>query len=229
MEQAFVIAYVVPSAEALDTADALKAGDHVVEVGDDFSGRLGFEFFAVPKSAPNLPGEVWRFIVEGKYGLVCTMFPGDQIPLRSGVPGDSFTLVRTSSPLQHQAIPEEVAYLRFQQLMHANQVKSALDKAGISTDEHARIVEATVRGGRGIQGPTPQGIWEIVCSVPMRICPVLEVKFEDDRYKAELVDVTSIDRRLETVRVRFKVLDQTTGNWIKKPVRILSAALHAEL
>ena len=224
-----VAAYVVPSVVSLDAAGDLRSGDHIVEVGDDISGRICFEFLAIPSFAPVQPGEVWRFIVESAYGMACVMFPGDQIPLQVGIPEEAFTLVRPGSLLPQQALPEEVAYLRFQQLMHANQVQTALVDAGVPSTEHAKIVDEVVKRGRGIQGPNQNGIWEIVCHVPMRIRPELEVKFEDERYTAELIDMTSIDKRLETVRVRFKVRDQRSGSLVKVPVNILNLFLHAEL
>jgi len=51
----------------------------------------------------------------------------------------------------------------------------------------------------------------------------------DQRYSAEVVDITSTDRRLEKVRVRFKVNDQIEMKWVKHPVDIVRVCLDARL
>lgn len=63
----------------------------------------------------------------------------------------------------------------------------------------------------------------------MRIRPELVVEFSDARYRAEMIDMTSLDKRLEKVRVRFRVYDQQATRWVKQPVEILRAFLDAEL
>jgi hypothetical protein len=224
-----LVAYVIPAVTALDLAGNAKAGDHIVELERIFEGALGFQFSAIPFNLLPLEGEVWRFIVEGRYGLVCTLFPGSILPVRPGIPSEAFTLIRPSSLLQVQSIPEDQAFIRFQELMHSNQVRQALISSTVPEHSHDQIIEEAVRRGRGIQGPNNEGVWEIVCSVPMRIRPKLVVQFLDARYRAELLDMTSLDRRLEKVRVRFRVYDQQGKKWIKHFVEITSAFLDAEL
>ena len=224
-----VVGYVIPSFSALDLAEKIRAGDHIVELEGVFEGALGFEFSAIPFNLPLLEGEIWRFIVEGRYGLACTLFPGSLFSVRHGVPPEAFSLIRPSSLLPEQSIPEDQAFIRFQELMHANQARQALISSTVPEPEHDRIIEEIVRAGRGIQGPNKEGVWEVVCTVPMRIRPELVVHFSDNRYRAELIDMTSLDRRLEKVRVRFKVYDQQAQKWIKRPVEITQAFLDAEL
>ena len=219
----------IPAVASLDLAENTRAGDHIVELEGIFEAGLGFEFTAIPFNLPPLAGEVWRFIVEGRYGLVCTLFPGSIIPVRHGVPPEAFTLIRPSSLLQAQSIPEDQAFIRFQELMHSNQVRQSLISSTVPEPEHDQIIEEAVRRGRGIQGPNNEGVWELVCSVPMRIRPELVVQFSNARYRAELLDMTSLDRRLEKVRVRFKVYDQQGQKWIKHSVEITNAFLDARL
>lgn len=228
-EEVPLLAYVIPAVGALDPAENIQAGDHIVELGDGLEGALALEFFVIPSNVPAATGEIWRFLVENQYGLTCRLLPGKSVPVRNGVPTEAFQLIRLSSLLQEQAISEEQAFIRFQQLMHANQVRQALVSSTIPEDVHDQVIEETVRAGRGIQGPNNQGVWEIVCNVPMRIRPELEVRFVDTRYRAEMIDITPSDRRLEKVRVRFKVFDEQAKKWIKHPVAITNAFLSAEL
>lgn len=224
-----VVGYIIPDFAALDLAENIRSGDHIVELEGVFEGALGFEFSAIPFNLPPLTGEIWRFIVEERYGLACTLFSCSLFPVQHGVPPEAFTLIRPSSLLPEQSIPEDQAFIRFQELMHANQVRQALILSAVPEPAHDRIIEKTVRAGRGIQGPNKEGIWEIVCSVHMRIRPELVVHFSDTRYRAELISMTSIDSRLEKVRVRFKVYDQQDQKWIKHSVRITQAFLDAAL
>lgn len=199
IEAAPIVAYVIPAITALDKVEATRSGDHIVEIEESFEGKLGFQFTAIPFNIKQMDGEVWRFIVEGRYGLICSLFPGSIIPVKQGVPPEAFTLIRTSSFLKEQLISEEVAFICFQELMHSNQIKQALVSSSVPEHLHYQIIEETVRKGRGIQGPNKEGVWEVVCSVPMRIRPELVVEFLDARYRAELLDMTSLDRRLERV------------------------------
>lgn len=224
-----IVAYVIPAAAALDLVENIRPDDHVVELDGATAGSFGFEFSAIPASLSSLPGEIWRYIIEGHYGLACVLVSGDLYPARLGVPPEAFSVIRPPSMLPQQSIPEEQAFIRFQELMHANQVRQALAMSVIPEQVHDQIVAETVREGRGIQGPNNEGIWEIVCNVPMRIRPELVVEFSDPRYRAEMIDMTSLDKRLEKVRVRFRVYDQQATRWVKQAVEIRRAFLDAEL
>ena len=223
------VAYVIPAVTLLDLAGDMRSGDHFIELDDGSVGALGFEFFVLPFSVSPLLGEIWRFIVEGRYGLACVLVSGALFPIRPGVPTESFSVIRPSSLLPTQSIPEEQAFIRFQELMHENQVRQPLMSSEIPEHTHNQIVEEIVMVGRGIQGPNNEGVWEVVCNVPIRICPALTVQFLDPRYRAEMIDVTSTDKRQEKVRIRFKVFDQQAKTWVKHPVEILKAFLDAEL
>lgn len=224
-----IAGYVIPSVEALDIESNLRAGDHLIELPNEPLGSICFLFYAIPSLAPQLAGEVWRFMVEERYGLACALLPGSMFPVQEGVPKDTFSVFRWSSPLQQQSIQEDISFIRFQKLMHANQVRHAINSSAIPAHEHGKIIDDIVRQGRGVQGPTREGVWEIVCNVPMRIRPTLEVQFSDPRYRAEMLNITSTDRRLEKVRVRFRVYDNIDRKWVKHPVGIVKVFLHAEL
>jgi hypothetical protein len=224
-----IVAYVIPAAAALDLVENIRHDDHVVELDGATAGSFGFEFSAIPASLPSLPGEIWRYVIEGHYGLACVLVSGDLYPARPGVPPEAFSVIRPPSMLPQQSIPEEQAFIRFQELMHANQVRQALASSAIPEQVHDQIVSEAVTVGRGIQGPNNEGTWEIVCNVPMRIRPELVVEFSDPRYRAEMIDMTSLDKRLEKVRVRFRVYDQQATRWVKQAVEIRRAFLEAEL
>ncbi len=224
-----IVAYVIPAAAELDLVENIRPDDHVVELDGASAGSFGFEFSAIPVSLPSLPGEIWRFIIEGHYGLACVLVSGDLYPARKGVPPEAFSVIRPSSMLTQQSIPEDQTFIRFQQLMHANQVRQALASSVIPQQQHDQITLDVVGQGRGIQGPNNEGVWEIVCNVPMRVRPELVVEFPDPRYRAEVIDMTSLDKRLQKVRVRFKIYDQQATRWVKQPVEISRAFLDAEL
>ena len=113
--------------------------------------------------------------------------------------------------------------------MHANQVKQALALSESPDQLQDQAGADLVIAGRSIQGPNTQGVWELVCNVPMRIQPNLVVQFAYCRYSAEMFDMTPLVKRLETVRVRFKVYDQQSTRRVKHAVEILSVFLDAEL
>jgi hypothetical protein len=224
-----IVIYVVPSIDALDIAGDSRAEDFVVDVISEWENSLTIAFSAIPSNLPPLLGEVHRLIVEGCYGLACAMFPGNALVIPDGVPAETFTTGRPMSPLTHQSMSEEQAFLRFQKLMQENQIRAATRAAEIPEDMHDQIVNEIVSAGRGIQGPNVEGVWEIVFQVPMRIRPLLVVRFSDPRYRAELIDMQPVDVRLERVRIRFRVFDEKERKWIKHPVEILDASLDAEL
>lgn len=118
-----IVAYVIPAVAALDLVENIRLDDHVVELDCTSAGSFGFEFSVIPVSLPSSPGEIWRFIIEGHYGLACVLVPGDLYPARPGVPSEAFSVIRPTSMLPQQSIPEEQAFIRFQELMHANQVR----------------------------------------------------------------------------------------------------------
>jgi hypothetical protein len=229
IEPVALCAYIVPCVDGLDSIEAIRENDHIIELNDSVEGRLCFEFIVVPSSSSLIGEEVWRFIIEGRYGLACRLFSGAEIKLPEGIPPAVFTLIRTSSMLPAQQIEEEVAFIRFQQLMHENQVRQALLSSELPEEAHEKVIRDVVREGRGIQGPNAEGIWEVVCSAPMRIRPGLIVEFADKRYQAEMIDMKPTDKRLEKVRVRFRVYDQQNNKWIKHAVEITKAFLDARL
>ena len=224
-----VVSYLIPSITKLDIRDSTRLDDHVIELAEISTESCIIEFYAVPSNLLQLHGEVWRCIIEGSYGLACALISSNSYPLLSGVPANAFTLIRPTTLLPQQAIPEDQAFIRFQKLMYENQVKKELASSTIPVNEHDKLAEEIIRRGRGVIGPNNQGIWEVVCSVPMRIKPRLDVQFSDSRYRAEIKDMERIDCRLEKVRVRFKVYDLQTSGFVKHPVEIVSAFLDAEL
>jgi len=224
-----IAVYLVPEIAALDSVDDTQSDDHVINLDARLIGSFGFKFYAIPFNMTPLANEIWRFIVEGHYGLACVLLPSPLTLPWPRVPLKSFSIVRPTSLLPQQATPEDQAFIRFQALMHMNQVRKMLASSEIKDQELEEIADAIVRNGRGIQGPNNIGIWEVVCNVPMRTRPELIVNFSDTRYHAQMIDMTPLDKRLDKVRVRFKVYDQQATRWVKHPVEILRVFLNAEL
>ena len=216
-----------PSISAFDL-ETVRAGDHVILAPDDFSGSVGVEFLAVPANIPAIDAECWRFIVEGHYGLVCRVFNGESLPALPGVPAEAFSTFRPQYGFAQQAIPEDVAFIRFQELIYANRVRKGLAESDVPTELHAEIFRREMERGLRIEGPNSEGVWEAVCRVPMRIRPSLIVHFKDkERYRAEMCEQSDI--RLDKVRVRFKIFDLRGQRWVKDPVAIEQVMLDAEL
>lgn len=228
-ERVPIVVYVVPGAQFLDEVKTPRATDQVSELASEIVGHLAFEFSVVPAKLPGLPGEISRSIIEGHYGVVCVLVLGDAGTLKRGVPCEAFTTLHPTLGLPSQAIAEDVAFLRFKRLMHANAVREAVQNSPRASEVKEEVIESIIAEGPGLLAPNGEGVWTVICSVPMRIKPELIVKFVDPRYKAELVDFAPADRRLEKVRVRFKVFDQRSNSYVKMPVEILSISLDARL
>lgn len=223
-----VVSYLIPLITALDIVESTSNDDCVFELAESSTDSFIIEFYAIPSNLPTIHGEIGRCIIEGSYGLAFVLVSSNSFPLRPDVPPNAFTLIRPSTLLPQQAISEDQAFIRFQKLMYENQVRKELASSTIPVNEHDKLTEEIVRRGRGVIGPNNQGIWEIVCSVPMRIKPKLNVQFSDSRYRAEIKDMKPFDKRLEKVRVRFEVYD-THNNLIKHFVEITSASLDSRL
>jgi len=224
-----IIIYVIPTLASLDLAGDVRTTDQVVEIVDGVEEALALEFSVIPFDFPQLPREIMRIIIESRYALTCVAFPSASLQIQSGVPAEAFFWLRPTSFLSEQALPEDQCFIRFQQLMHANQIRSALTSSSVPEGIHDQIIGETVRDGRGIQGPNGEGVWEIVTRTPMRIRPSLIVQFSNPRYRAEVIDMKPTDTRLDKVRVRFKVFDEEERRWIKHSVAILDAFLDAEM
>ena len=105
-------AYMIPGVDRFDSIEfeAITSSDHVIEFDDGFEERLGFEFFIVPSNSSSIDGEVWRLIVEGRYGLACRLCSGKGIETPEGIPTEAFIFIRPSSLLQDQQIAEDVVF-----------------------------------------------------------------------------------------------------------------------
>ena len=222
-----VVSYLIPLITALDIAESTRKDDYFFELAESSTDYLIIEFYAIPSDLPPIHGEVGRYIIEGSYGLA--FVSSNSFPLRPDVPPNAFTLLRPSTWLPQQAIAEDEAFSRFQKLRYENHIRRELTSSTIPVSEHEKIIEETVRHGQGIRGPNKEGVWEIVCSAPMNSRPKLVVQFSDSRYRSEIKDMDSIDRRLDKVRVRFRVYDTLESKWVKHFVEITNASLDARL
>lgn len=72
-----------------------------------------------------------------------------------------------------------------------------------------------------IYPPDGEGVWKIICAVPMRIPPNLSIRFQDNSYSFDVVSKT-------VSVVKFKVKDKH-NHTVKKEVAISEIILDAEL
>jgi hypothetical protein len=226
----WVVTYVIPSADRLDAVKAERADDSIADIPDNIDGPIAFEFGVLPAV---LPAQSWetgsRFGVEGLYALAWGGQAGTAGFARDEIPSGAFTTVQPIRGLAEQAVPEEVVFLRFKRAMYANDVAVAVANAPNRDEITAADVEASIQAGPGLFPPNKEGVWTLITSVPMRIAPLLNVAFEDYRYRAEVVDLRVGDTRLSTVRVRFKVFDTKANAYVKHRVAIRHWELDARL
>lgn len=224
-----IVLYSVPCINSLDELAMQRKDDHITELSEEHDGKFNFTFDILPAVLPRQSGECGRFGVEGLYALSWSIYTGDAGVTPDGVPDEVFTLLRPTVGLPEQAVPEEVAYLRFRRAMYANEVNSAAEEALNRAEITAEHIEAMIQAGPGLFPPNNDGVWTLLASVPMRIAPRLTVDFEDPRYRADVVELRPADTRLSTVRVRFKVFDEKNKRYVKERVAINKTTLDAEL
>lgn len=225
-----IVTYSVPSLDRLDVIAAQRNDDHVICVPDDLRARLYFRFDVMPAVLPAMQGEGGRFGIEGLYALSWTVIQSDEDIIPPDVPKEAFiTMCPHGDGLPNQAIAEEVVYLRFRRAMYANDVLASVEQAKNSEQITLEHIEATIAAGPGLFPPNNEGVWTCLTAVPMRVTPQLRVGFEDPRYRAEVVELRPGDTRLSTVRVRFKVFDETLQAYVKGPVGIRQIELDAQL
>lgn len=221
-----VIGYSIPAIDSLDPYTEEDKDDFIIDIPTEVTGRLTFLFDVVPALHDEMPGEIMKFGVEGLYALVLRGMPNPDTP--EGIPERAFTFFRPDTPLPAQAIPEEVAYLRFKNAMYANDVIAAVQNAPNRDEITLEHIEAAIQAGPGLFPPNKDGVWTYLARVPKRVAPEVKVNFEDERYTAEVVELRKGDTRLATVRVRFKVFDNTRKAYVKGPVAIHSIELDAD-
>lgn len=227
---AHVVTYIVPDISRLDTVGGRRADDALIEMPFAPQGHVAFDFEVLPWDHPTGDGEVIRAVVEEAYALRCSARPGDLGTVAAGLPSAGFTtLTTTADRLDALAIPEDAAYLRFQHHRHARAVREAATRKREHMDINDEMIATEIARGPGILAPNGEGIWTVICPVPMRCKPELHVTFKEPWYRAELVDLRPDDRRLERVRVRFKIQDTRTGAWVRGLVGIDAAFLDSRL
>jgi len=224
-----IVLYSVPRIDSLDEIVTQRKDDHIAEVSEEQDGRINYTFDVLPAVLPMQASEGGRFGVEGLYALSWSVHVGDPGVTRDGLPDEVFTTIRPQIGLPKQAVPEEVAYLRFRRTMYSNDVILAAEEAPNRDEITAEHIEAMIQAGPGLFPPNNEGVWTVLASVPMRVAPRLKVDFEDPRYRADVVDLRPADTRLSTVHVRFKVFDEKNKKYVKERVAINRITLDAEL
>ena len=228
-EQIPIVSYSIPSIDKLDVITAKRQDDFICEFSEARNERLNFNFFVVPAVLPTQPEEQGRFGVEGLFALSWNVHIGDSVITRDDLPNEVFITSRPTTGLKSLTIREEVAYSRFRRAMYANDVISGLNTHPNKDQITAKHIEAMIQIGPGLYPPNINGVWTLITQIPMRITPILRVKFDDARYHAEVVDLRKGDTRLSTVRVRFKVYDKINQTYLKENVGISEIILDSEL
>lgn len=92
-------------------------------------------------------------------------------------------------------------------------------------DEHTALIRFHQKlvGSKDLilYSPNGEGVYKIICAVPMRIPPKTEIQFLNKDYSAEIIKIT-------TSVVTFKVKNQH-GHTVKQEVQIVGISLDAEL
>lgn len=189
-----VAAYILPSLEKLDELVTLEDRDFVLDVAQD--GPIQFSFSVAPwQHVPQVEHCAIRW--SELFALIVEV-TAPTVDIPSGL-ADYVTTVTPSKGFSAPVMDEPTAFSRFHQLL--NNTRDCV-----------------------IYSPNANGEYRIVCAVPMRISPRLEIRFFDEQYVAEQ-SPPHIKRG--TVEVRFRVRGK--GGYLKHEVPIAFVALHAEL
>lgn len=197
----WLLTYRIPAVIRLDLTEE-EQGDLVVDV--DTNDSLAFEFQLIAAEEPLAGNEIARLTAHSRYGLRVLLFSGVVVPQLEGAPVEAFTCIRPTFGLRRQAIDRPRCFIRYRQLQY----------------QWGQI--------GGVIGPDKTGVWEAICSVPMRIHPRLVVEFDTGKYLAEPVAVEP-DDVLQCVRVKFKVREKKSRSLVKHSVNIVKIYLDAEL
>lgn len=183
----------IPDVEKLDESESIESDDDYTLKCDAFDGRVCFRFCMAPWNlVVDLPNVAVRY--NNQFSLVIIMHSLD-IELPNEVNDHFLTIAPANGFFEKQAISNDQALISYHQM---------------------------VQGGTDIvYSPNGEGVYKIICSVPMRVPPKLGVTFDDDTLQAEVAKSTNS-------HVRFKVKDKN-GNTIKSEVPILSLFLDSEL
>ncbi|MBH9656588.1 hypothetical protein JAO05_15860 [Burkholderia pseudomallei] len=189
-----IVAYVIPSVQKLDRLEGTRDSDFVFELETD--SRMQFSFCVTPwQHVPSCNHAAIRF--HNLFALVVEI-GGPVIEL----PKELAQHVTTCAIKEGFPVPlldEPTAFARFHQQM--NQTQSLI-----------------------LYSPNAKGEYRLVCAVPMRIPPSLEIRFVDKSYTAETLPPHP---KRGTVEVRFRVKGK--GGYIRQEVPIEFLALDARL
>jgi hypothetical protein len=186
--------FVVPSVSRLDILDGLPTDDDFVLEVTEYSEPIEFHFLIAP----------WDFHIASHH--VAVRYEG---------------LFAFILELSHPtiAIPQEaMGHFIFAVPEQGVFEQQAIDKHNALISFHQRLNKAR---DLILYSPNKEGVYKIICAVPMRIPPQAEITFLDSQYSAEVIQAT------ESV-VKFHVKNQH-GHTVKQEVPITSVALHAEL
>ncbi|MGF6304709.1 hypothetical protein OKW42_008062 [Paraburkholderia sp. WC7.3d] len=189
-----IVAYIIPSVQKLDMLEAARESDFVFDLETD--GRLQFSFCVTPwQHVPLVNHGAIRF--HNLFALVVEIGePAIELPRELA---QHVTTCAVKEGFSTPLLDEPTAFARFHQQI--NQTQSLI-----------------------LYSPNARGEYRIVCAVPMRIPPALEIRFVDKSYTAEPLPPPP---KRGTVELRFRVKGK--GGYLRQEVPIEFLALHAEL
>ncbi len=190
-----VAAFIVPRIDKLDISDKTPTDeDFVIPVNWSSESKIQFTFIIAPWNMQFSSAHI-AIRYKDMFSFILQISESEiNIPLKLE---NHFTFATPNRGLfDQQVIDKENALIRFHQ-----KTKGTRDLI--------------------IYSPNMEGVYKIICAVPMRIPPGLFVKFEDNAYSSVVVSKT-------VSVVRFKVKDKH-NNTVKKEVAISEISLDAEL
>ncbi|BCQ52658.1 hypothetical protein BLKGLAD_17200 [Burkholderia gladioli pv. gladioli] len=189
-----IVAYIIPSVEKLDRLEGTRDSDFVFDLETD--GLMQFSFCVTPwQHVPSCRHAAIRF--HNLFALVVEIGePVFELP-RELAQHVSTCAIKEGFP--KPLLDEPTAFARFHQKM--NQTESLI-----------------------LYSPNAKGEYRIICAVPMRISPSLEIRFVDKSYTVEMLPPHP---KRGTVEVRFRVKGK--GGYIRQEVPIEFLALDARL
>jgi hypothetical protein len=186
-------AWSIPSIDKLDQADAIQDDDFVFSIQAD-SRRIEFTLILAP----------WNEEVEEEH-------------LAIRYEGLLSLIVIPSNPYLNtpEQLKDHFMTLAPNKGLFAKQV-IANDQALI--DYHQKINNTN---DMILYSPNKSGINTIITAVPMRIAPILKIKYQDDRYETEMISC-------KNNVIKFKVKNEH-GRVVKKDVPIIGVELDSRL
>lgn len=191
-----IAGYIIPLVTKLDIYDGeVLEEDFVINFEESDNKRIQFSFAICP----------WNF-------------DPPQVPHVAIRYKDIFSLILSVTSPEIDTPPEVVDHFIFFTPSRGRFLEQSIDNNTALIAFH-QLLQNT--NDAILYSPNKEGVYKIICAVPMRIPPEVDIEFMDNTYRAEVVSRT-------VSVVRFKVKDRNNQT-VKQEVGIHGFALNAEL